>query len=130
MVLQGFLNNTSSALESHAAQASSNRSVDVNTSYSVTTESAKETSLTREFKNINNGKVLNVIYRQLNQGFEIVQHMTDIKVGYIDPSPRSFNTVSLQELDSLLATVLVDNPEKRLAYKQRMIHRRINIQQV
>jgi hypothetical protein len=119
--LQAHLQAVSNALSNHAAEQSSQRNVDVNTSYTVTSESGSQTAITREFKNINNSKTLNILFKQMNQEF-VVQHMlTNIRVGYFDPAPGSYRTVQLSQLDDLLDQVLISNAATKLSYKNTIV---------
>jgi hypothetical protein len=119
--LQAHLQAVSNALSNHAAEQSSQRNVDVNTSYTVTSEAGSQTAITREFKNINNSKTLNILFKQMNQEF-VVQHMlTNIRVGYFDPAPGSYRTVQLSQLDDLLDQVLISNADTKLSYKNTIV---------
>jgi len=118
--LQTHLQVVSNAMSTHSNERSSQRNVTVNTDYTVTTESGSNTAITREFKNINNGTTLNILFKQMNQQF-VVQHMlTNIRVGYFDPAPGSYRTVQLSQLDDLLDQVLIDNADLKLALKERI----------
>jgi len=119
--LQTHLQVVSNAMSTHSNERSSQRNVTVNTDYTVTTESGSNTAITREFKNINNGTTLNILFKQMNQQF-VVQHMlTNIRVGYFDPAPGSYRTVQLSQLDDLLDQVLIDNADLKMAHKERII---------
>ena len=117
-----FYQQTTNAVLSHAAEASSARNVEVNTTYSVQEQENRQTSLSREVRNINSGRTLDLIFRQVVQEYLTVLHLVDIRVGYYDPNPGSFRVVALSELDALLAEVLIDNADLRLAYKQTIIN--------
>jgi hypothetical protein len=119
--IQTHLQVVSNSMSSHANERSTERNVEVNTNYTVTSESGSNTAITREFKNINNSKTLNIIFKQMNQQF-VVQHiLTNIRVGYFDPAPGSYRTVQLSQLDDLLQEVLVDNPATLLEFKTKII---------
>lgn len=119
--IQAHLQVVSNAMSAHSNERSSQRNVTVNTDYTVTSESGSNTAITREFKNINNGTTLNVLFKQMNQQF-VVQHLlTNIRVGYFDPSPGSYRTVQLGQLDDLLDEVIIDNANLKLAHKERII---------
>lgn len=116
-----FFQQTTNALLTHAAEASSARNVEVNTTYSVQTQTNRQTSITREFRNVNTGRTLDVIFRQVLQEYLAVLHLVDVRVAYYDPNPGSFRVVALPELDQLLDAVLLDDPAKKLAYKQTIV---------
>lgn len=117
-----FYQQTTNAVRSHAAEASSARNVEVDTSYTVQTAENRQTSLTREVRNINNGRTLDLIFRQLGQEYLTLLHLVDLRVGYYDPTPGSFRAVALSELDGLLDAVLVDDAALKLTYKQTIIN--------
>lgn len=117
-----FLQRTSNALKKHASEASAARNVEVNTTFAVQTKQGRETSITREFKNINNARTLNIVFRQLSQSIKVAQLLTDVRVGYIDPNPGSFRAVPLSQLDDLLETVLAKPSQTKLQYKSAIIN--------
>jgi len=119
--IQGHLQAVSNALHKHASDRSSQRNVDINTAYTETSEAGSNTSITREFMNINNSKTLNVIFTQMNQQF-VIQHMlTNIRIGYFDPAPGSYRAVQLSQLDNLLDQVLVSNADTKQNYKNTIV---------
>lgn len=119
--IQGHLQAVSNALRNHASERSSQRNVDINTAYTVTSETGTNTSITREFMNINNSKTLDVIFTQMNQQI-VVQHMlTNIRVGYFDPAPGTYRAVQLSQLDDLLDQVLVSNADTKMSYKNTIV---------
>lgn len=117
-----FFQQTTNAIANHAAQASSARNVEVNTSFSVQDETGRQTALTREVRNINSSRTLDLVFRQLTQEYLTVLHLTDIRIGYYDPNPGSFRVVGLAQLDSLLDQVVVDSAEVKLATKQAIVN--------
>jgi hypothetical protein len=128
--LEGTLQNTTNALREHAQEASASRDVEVNTSYVVETESGSQTSITRQFQNVNQARTLNILFRQLNQEFIAAQQLVDIRVGYFDPEPGSFRTVQLYEVDDLLDQVLLDDPGKKSTYKQTIVEQAMRATQL
>ncbi len=118
---QSFFQQTTNAIANHAASASSARNVEIDTSYTVTEASGQQTALSREIRNVNSSRTLDLVFRQLAQEYEAILHLTDVRVGYYDPNPGSFRAVSLAQLDSLLDQVMVDNPAQKLAAKQAIV---------
>ncbi len=120
--LNGHAQMVSNALQTHAQEVSAQRDVNVNTSYTVTTESGKETAVTREFKNINNSCTLNILFRQMNQEFAIAHTISNVRIAYFDPVPGSYRAVQLYELEDLLDQVLLDDQELKMDYMTRIIN--------
>jgi hypothetical protein len=70
------------ALAKHTSKASSNRSVNVNTDFSVTTSTGNTTDTSRTLKNINVSRVLNFVFRQMTQEHVVLTHLVDATLGY------------------------------------------------
>lgn len=74
--------NIQSATRKHSMKASSNRSVTVNTEYTVSRETGAEESTTRKIANINASRTLNFAFRQMNQEHITLVHLTNVRVAY------------------------------------------------
>ena len=110
---EDFAKNVSNALDKHAAKASSKRDVQVNTSYESKQESGVETSTVRELQNINVGRTLNFVFRQMNQEFISILHLVDVRLGFFNGYAESRREVALHDMDSLFDQVLVPNSSLR-----------------
>lgn len=106
-----FSKNVSNAVSKHASKASSKRDVQVNTSSEVKEESGEETSITRQLENINVGRTLNVIFRQLNQEHITLLHLVDIRVAFWNGYSESVEEVPLPKLDGLIEKYI--QPDRR-----------------
>ncbi len=82
----------------HAEKASSKRDVNIDTSYERKEESGEETSTVREIENINVGRTLNFVFRQMNQEFLTLFHLIDAKVAYSSGLPGSYEETSISGL--------------------------------
>src|ERR1051325_783760 len=102
-----FAKNISSATEKHAATASAKRDVQIDTSYKVKETAGEETSIVREFQNINVSRTLNFVFRQMNQEFITILHLVDVRVAFVNGFAEKTKEVALPELDSLLETYVV-----------------------
>lgn len=102
-----FAKNASSATSKHAAKASAKRDVKIDTSYEVKEKTGIETSIQREIENINVSRTLNFVFRQMNQEFITLLHLVDVRVAFFNGFTKSYEEVSIPELDSLLKKVLV-----------------------
>ncbi|MFF4403238.1 hypothetical protein ACFY2W_26985 [Streptomyces sp. NPDC001262] len=99
-----FSKNVSNAVNKHAAKASAKRDVQVNTSSEVKTESGEETSIVRQLENINVGRTLNFVFRQVNQEHISLLHLIDVRIGFWNGYGESVQEVPLSGLDGLLET--------------------------
>ncbi|MDN4475130.1 hypothetical protein QQX09_04565 [Demequina sp. SYSU T00192] len=100
--------NLSNATEKHASKASAKREVAVDTAYEATSKSGEQTSIEREISNVNVSRTLNFVFRQMNQEFVTVTHLTDLRVAYFDGFHESRREVPLADLEALLDDVIVD----------------------
>jgi hypothetical protein len=94
------------ATSKHAAKASANRNVQVETTSQTTQVDEKTTDIVREVANINVGRTLNFVFRQMNQEFITLLHLVDVRIGFtsgLDP----ISEVALYEVDGLLEQALV-----------------------
>lgn len=90
-----FAKNVSSATEKSSMSASAKRDVQVETSFEVSTQTGEETSITREIENINAGRTLNFVFRQMNQEFITLLHLTDVRVGFFNGFNETKNEATL-----------------------------------
>ncbi|MFC5471220.1 Ig-like domain-containing protein [Cohnella suwonensis] len=110
-----FARNIANSTHKHIAKASSRRSMEVNTSYEVKTTSGEETSIVREIENINVGRSLNFVFRQMNQEFITLLHLVDLRIGYFKVDivngvdTPTYKEVTLPQLDALLSEIIVSD---------------------
>jgi hypothetical protein len=122
-----FAKNVSSATRKHASKASAKRDVQINTSYEVSQESGQETSVEREIENINRSRVLNFVFRQMNQQFLTVLHLVDVRVGFFNGFAESRREYPLPQLDVLLDEVMVDNAANKATVKDSVVEQLRNV---
>ena len=96
----------SNSVKKHAQKASAKRDVQVNTSYERKEETGEETSIEREIENINVSRTLNFVFRQMNQEFLTLLHLTDATIGYTSGLPGSYLEDSISRLDGFFKTIL------------------------
>jgi len=111
----------SSATTRHASAASARRDIQIDTSNQVTETTERERLVTRELKNINVGRTLNFVFRQMNQSFASILHLVDVKVAFFNGFNESKREVPLSELDSLIAEFVVDDVVTRGLVKDRIL---------
>lgn len=123
---EDFAKNVSSASEKHAHSASAERSIEVNTSMEQTTEEGEETAIEREIENINVGRTLNFVFRQLNQEFISLLHLVDVRIGFWNGYTETRKEVPLHEIDDLLEYCVTD-PADRATIKEDIYYALQNI---
>jgi hypothetical protein len=102
-----FSKSSSNAVTEHANQASSKRETTVTSSSERTEQSGDETLIEREIKNANMRRVLNFVFRELNQSYTTKFHLKDIRIGFTNGMPNSWREVPLSGLSGLLSEVLL-----------------------
>lgn len=100
--------NTARAVDKHAQSASAKREVNVNTEAEFETTTGEESSTKRTIENVNQGRTLNLVFRQMNQEFTTLLHLVDIRVAFTNGFPDSYREVPLYRLDELLEEVIVE----------------------
>jgi len=99
---ESMASNVMNTLENHSQSASSLREINIDTSFEKKTETGKETAIMRRVKNINANKTLNFVFRQMNQEYHSLIHITDIRIGYFNGFPGSMEEFTLAELPELV----------------------------
>lgn len=94
--------NISNAVSKHASTASSNRSTEVQENSSESVTKGQERGVTRELKNINLSRVLNFVFRQLNQEYITLIHVTNIKLAFSTGFSADYIELPLHELDDFV----------------------------
>lgn len=101
--------NIKNATTKHAAKASAKRTVQVNTSSEEESEAGSETAIERELQNINLSRTLNFVFRQMNQEFITLLHLTDIRIAWYDGTPGSYEEVPVSELEEIVSRHVVSS---------------------
>lgn len=104
-----FAKNTENATSKHANKASAKRDVQINTSSEVKEKSGEETEIVREIENINVSRTLNFVFRQMNQEFITLLHLTDIRIAFFNGEGFSKKEFTLPELDQLLDEFIIED---------------------
>jgi hypothetical protein len=106
------LNNTANtlqkALDRHVNQSSAARKHEVNveTKETASTETGKEETITRELQNINHSRLLNFVFRALNQEFLTIVYLKDVSFGFTKGVPGDGVASKLDNLDQFLSRYL------------------------
>ncbi|MBC8334477.1 MAG: hypothetical protein H8E29_04370 [Anaerolineales bacterium] len=107
-----FARSTSEAVGEHANESSSKRELSVTTSTETETEISEETSIERVINNVNMRRVLNFVFRELNQTYTTKVHLKGIYVGFTNEQVGSWRQVPISGLRGLLEEVGSDQMDK------------------
>jgi hypothetical protein len=97
-----FSTASSRASASHAAQCNNSRQQAVSSGSSAQSSTGSSTTTTRELVNTNLRRVLNFVFRELNQSYEVVTSLRDVRLAYYNGHPGSASIVPLSQLRSFL----------------------------
>ena len=106
-----FAKNSSSAVSKHAQKASAKRDIQINSTSEATAEAGQEQEIVREIENINVSRTMTFVFRQMNQEFVTIHHLTDLRLAFFNGDSTRTREYTLPELDDLLNDVIV--PAKR-----------------
>ncbi|MGF1570182.1 MAG: hypothetical protein ACFCVD_19280 [Nodosilinea sp.] len=101
-----FARQASEAVTEHAAEASSKRELSVSSASEKTAESGSESLIERTITNVNKRRVLNFVFRELNQTYITKLHLKDIRIGFTNGRLNSWREVPLSGLRTLLTETL------------------------
>lgn len=101
-----FSRQAAEATKEHAAEASSKRELSVTSSSERTSEGGAESLIERTITNVNVRRVLNFVFRELNQSYNTKLHLKDISVGFTNGRFNSWREVPLSGLRRLLTETL------------------------
>lgn len=102
-----FSKSVDDTVSEHAAESSSFRENTVTSSSESTDASEDETVVEREIKNINVRRVLNFVFRELNQRYLVKTHLKDVRVAFSNGNSGSWREVPLSGLRPLLDELFV-----------------------
>lgn len=102
-----FAKSASEAVGEHAREASSRRELSVTSTSETSVETGQETMTERVIANVNMRRVLNFVFRELNQTYTTRLHLKSIKVAFSNGSSDSWREVPLSGLRSLLEELVV-----------------------
>jgi hypothetical protein len=93
------------AMDRHVSQSSSARKFEVNTETNEKTSTTEgiEESTVRELSNINHSRVLNFVFRQLNQEYFTITYLKDVAVGGTWGEPGDGTEARLDAIEGLIA---------------------------
>jgi len=95
---QRWSNDVSQSASDHAQQANNSRRQAVQASSTTTSESGSATTTVRELANTNLRRVLNFVFRELNQSYDTYVVLRDIRLAFYNGRPGSVEIVPLTDL--------------------------------
>ena len=108
-----FAKATSESVGEHAKESSSKRELSVTSSTETETEIGEESSIERVINNVNMRRVLNFVFRELNQEYTTKLHLKDIYVGFTNELLDSWRQVPISGLHTLLDEVMINDQGKK-----------------
>jgi hypothetical protein len=102
-----FAKRASEATSEHAREASSKRDTSVSSSTEKTTKSGDESLTERVIRNVNMRRVLNFVFRELNQEYRTFLHLKDIRIAFTNGRQGSFDEAPLSGLRQFLDKYVV-----------------------
>ncbi len=94
--------NVMNATAKHAQNASAKREVNIDTSFEKSVETGIETAIMRKIRNLNVTRTLNFTFRQMNQQFHSILHLTDLRIAFYNGYPGSYREYALNDLGHLV----------------------------
>lgn len=110
-----FARQASEATKEHAAEASSKRELSVTSSSEKTVTSGSEALIERTITNVNVRRVLNFVFRELNQTYTTKLHLKEVRVAFSNGRLNSWREVPLSGLRQLLEETLQPSEIDRVA---------------
>ncbi len=112
---QQFSNSVSQTSQEHASQVNSSRRQAVETTSSATTATGATQRTVREISNTNLRRVLNFVFRELNQTYETITSLRDVRIAFYNGNVGSATVVPLADLRRLLREYIVPERQEELA---------------
>lgn len=110
-----FEKQASESVKEHASEASSKREMSVSSSSERSEETGEESIIERTISNANMRRVLNFVFRELNQEYITKFHLKDIKIAFTNGRLNSWREVSISELQGFLEDFVVDRKISEVA---------------
>ncbi|MCX4767669.1 hypothetical protein OG562_43305 [Streptomyces sp. NBC_01275] len=110
-----FSTSVSEAAFEHASQVNNSRRQSISSSSSTSTASGTATTVVRELSNTNLRRVLNFVFRELNQTYRTEVVLRDVKVAFCNGRQGSAEIVPLPELGRLLRRHIKPEHQKEAA---------------
>ncbi|MFC0682802.1 hypothetical protein ACFFGH_33640 [Lysobacter korlensis] len=112
---QRFSSRASQSASEHASQVNNSRRQAVESTSATQTAAGVETTTVREIANTNLRRVLNFVFRELNQSYDTYVVLRDIQVAFYNGNAGSAEIVPLPELGRLLEKHVKEPSRDRVA---------------
>jgi hypothetical protein len=112
-----FAKQAAEAVKEHSAESSSKRQLSVSSASERSEESGAESMVERTISNANMRRVLNFVFRELNQSYATKIHLKEVRIGFTNGRLNSWREVSLPELRRLLEEVVKEEFVERVAQR-------------
>ncbi|HET7418459.1 MAG TPA: hypothetical protein VFJ61_12625 [Solirubrobacterales bacterium] len=112
-----FAKQAGEAVQEHSAESSSKRQLSVSSASERTDESGTESMVERTISNANMRRVLNFVFRELNQSYATKIHLKEVRIGFTNGRLNSWREVSLPEMRRLLEEVVKEEYVERVAQR-------------
>ncbi len=98
-----------SSITKHVAKADTLRQIDVNVESSETNISENEETIKRSLYNPNKSRVLNFVYRQLQQEFFTITYLDNVTFSYSNGYSENNRNCNLSDLENMLSEILIND---------------------
>lgn len=115
-----------SAVDHHVQTVDTKRQVEVNTETTTTSTSGTEQTTTRTLENINRGRVLNFVFRQLLQEYFTITYLHDVTFIFDNGFPHKRRSATISSIGNLLQKVMKNKQVAEMA-ENRIYERLCNI---
>jgi hypothetical protein len=102
------IRNLDKSISSHVAKADTHRQIDVNTESTNINISEEDETIKRFIENYNKSRVLNFVFRQLQQEYFSITYLNDVTFSYSNGYPEKNRNSNLAGLEDMLKAVLID----------------------
>jgi hypothetical protein len=104
---QEFANSVAQSGSEHADQVNTSRQQSVQSSSTATSQAGTAETTLREISNTNLRRVLNFVFRELNQKYTTVVSLRDVRLAFYNGKAESAEVVPLPEMRALLSKYVV-----------------------
>lgn len=102
------VNSLNNSMDKHTAQSNTNREINVNNSTEDSSTEEMEETIVRQLENKNYSRVLNFVFRQMQQQYISVTTLNNIKILFTNGYPESVRISGIEKLKDLLNEVILE----------------------
>jgi hypothetical protein len=112
---QTFSNSVASSAQDHASQVNSSRNQAVSQNSATAAQSGTSTATVRTISNTNLRRVLNFVFRELNQEYQTITALRTISLAFYNGNPGSAEIAPLSQLRDFVNTWIVADQAEAVA---------------